>query len=329
MQIVDSSHAFASHGARTSVRQVREQLIIEAAPVPAARVAGGRQTPSAQLEEAGDKAARPSDQQQLNIRILRAFVEEMLGVRLDELVSHWPEDWHAEAHASGPALTDARQPLRLRFERVERFFEAESITVGVTAGLQLADGRRFSGEMFLRMDRSFYSESRISVASGQREDPLVLNFNGRGVALLDQRLGFDLRADGTMVDMPILAPGNAMLVADRNGDGAIGDGSEVLGALSGNAWSDLRRLDADGNGFIDSQDAAFHALRLWERDASGNARLSSLTERGVLAIALDHVGTPFALKGANNADLGALRSTGYFVTDQLVMRPAQRIDLMV
>jgi len=329
MQIVDSSHAFASHGARASARHVREQLIIEPAPAPAARGAVAQQSPSAKPQEADDKDAKASDQQQLNIRILRAFVEKVLGVQLDELVSHWPEDWQAAAHAPDPVLADPRQPPRIRFERVERFFEAESVTVGVTAQLQLADGRRFSGEMFLRMDRSFYSESRISVGSGQREDPLVLNFNGRGVALLDQRLGFDLRADGTMVDMPVLAPGNAMLVSDRNGDGTIGDGSEVLGALSGNAWSDLRQLDADGNGFIDSQDAAYHSLRLWERDASGNARLSSLEERGVLAIALDHVGTPFALKGANNADLGALRSTGYFVTDQLEMRPAQRIDLTV
>lgn len=331
MHIVDSSHAFTSQSARASARHTSARLLIEApppSPQPVPRTAT-EQAKAATSAEAADRDASLSDQQRLNIRILVAFVEKALGVRLEDLMSQWPIEWQAAAQASPSAIFDPARPPRVRFERIERFFEAETVTVGVSAQLQLADGRNVSGEMFLRMDRSFYSESRVALGSGRREDPLVLNFNGHGVALLDQRVGFDLRADGTVVDMPVLAPGNAMLVSDRNRNGAIDDGREVVGALSGNGWSDLRRLDADGNGFIDALDPAFHTLQLWERDASGRERLSSLTERGVLAISLDHVGSAFALKGANNTDLGLVRSTGYFLTDQLDMRPAQRIDLIV
>ncbi|WP_420427827.1 hypothetical protein [Algiphilus sp.] len=326
MQITDATHQFLSQSARASVRQVQQRLIIEPAALPAQRPS---EPPSQELAAESTDERKLSPQQQLNIRILVAFVEKMFGVRLEDLVSPSAKmEKDAGWRLALGALETERAP-RVRFERVERFFEAESITVGITAQLDFGNGRRLDGELFLRMDRSFYSERHFSLETGRRQDPLVLNFNGQGVALLDQRLGFDLRADGSMVAMPVLAPGNAMLTADRNGDGRINDGSEVLGARSGDAWSDLRRLDADGNGFIDAQDPAFQTLRLWERDGSGKERLSSLAERGVRAIGLQHIGSPFALKDGHNQELGVIRSTGYFLDEQFRLRPAQQIDLTV
>ncbi|MHA7833409.1 MAG: hypothetical protein ACX94A_02895 [Algiphilus sp.] len=326
MQIVDAKHQFLSQSARASARQIEQRLTIEA-PVPQAPQPSELPSKVTRAETADER--RLSPQQQLNIRILVAFVEEMLGLRLEDLVpvsSQWEKD--AGWQLAAAALPEARPP-RVRFERVERFFEAESVTVGISAQLDFADGRRLDGELFLRMDRSFYSERHFSLETGRRQDPLVLNFNGQGVALLDQRLGFDLRADGSLVAMPVLAPGNAMLTEDRNRDGRINDGSEVLGARSGDAWSELRRLDADGNGFIDAQDPAYQTLRLWERDGNGQERLSTLAERGVRAIGLEYIGSPFALKGGHNQELGVIRSTGYFLDEQLRLRPAQQIDLTV
>lgn len=326
MQITDATHQFLSQSARASARQVQQRLIVEP-PAPPAPQPSEPPSQDRTVESPDDR--RLSPQQQLNIRILVAFVEKMFGLRLEELV---PLSQKTEENTGWrlafEALETVRAP-RVRFERVERFFEAESITVGISAQLDFADGRHLQGELFLRMDRSFYSERHFSLETGRRQDPLVLNFNGQGVALLDQRLGFDLRADGSIVAMPVLAPGNAMLTADRNDDGRINDGSEVLGARSGDAWSDLRRLDTDGNGFIDAQDPAYQTLRLWERDGSGKERLSTLAERGVRAIGLEHVGSPFALKDARNQELGVVRSTGYFLDEQFRLRPAQQIDLTV
>jgi hypothetical protein len=90
------------------------------------------------------------------------------------------------------------------------------------------------------------------------------------------------------------------LALDRDGDGAIADGSELFGSMtvlsSGrrarNGFEALRELDEDGDGRITPADSGFARLLLWSDEdgdrVSGRGELRSLASFGVVSIDLDY-----------------------------------------
>ena len=324
MEIGAASHRFAMQYQRLDIQRVSERLSLGARSAEPSDPPPGRAGALDGESQSWDEM-RKELREQLNVQILKAFIQRFLGIDFQASIQLNPDDWQADPLQLDPALAG----LEIEFERIEERFEAESLRLDMQASLQLADGRRLDASLSLAMDRQFYSRNAIHLQSGQRQDPLILDFTGQGVALSDRRVDFDLRADGSLLRMPVPEAGNALLVKDRNGNGVIDDGSEVPGALSGDVWADLRRLDADNNGFIDRADPAFQRLGLLMFDPNGGQRLYSLQQLGVKAIALDAIESPFSLTDANNNRLGEIRSTGYFLTDSLAMRPAQQVDFFV
>jgi hypothetical protein len=182
------------------------------------------------------------------------------------------------------------------------------------------------------MERSYREESRVAISMGaarEREDPLVINFSGTAAQLHDQRFEFDLDADGDLEALPTLGGGSGYLVFDRNGDGKVNDGSELFGALSGDSFADLKAVDSDANGWIDAADEVTDQLYLWLPEAGGDGRLLTLEEAGVAAVSTASIATPFELRGEQNADLGAVRSTGLYLSTEDQVGTTQQIDLSV
>src|SRR5262249_42382211 len=91
----------------------------------------------------------------------------------------------------------------------------------------------------------------------------------------------------------------AALGFDRNGDGKI-EPTELLGT-GGNGFAELTSLDSDGNGFVDSGDAAMSRLELVDGGAT-----TSLADRGIGALYTGSVSTPFG---------GALSATGLYFNE--------------
>jgi Ca2+-binding RTX toxin-like protein len=132
------------------------------------------------------------------------------------------------------------------------------------------------------------------------EPPLVLDLDGDGFELIAPKksgIYFDWNGDGIKEETGWVGPGDGILVMDRNGDGAITNGSEVrFGVWNGRKepfTSDLeglRAMDSNGNGSLDPGDAAYAQLSVW-RDANSNAvvdagEMLSLAQMEVEAIGL-------------------------------------------
>lgn len=154
-------------------------------------------------------------------------------------------------------------------------------------------------------------------------DPLVINYDNDSAVLTDQKFSFDLDIDGKPENIAMPASGSAFLALDKNGDGVIGDGSELFGVTSGDGFKDLAAYDDDKNGFIDAADKVFDQLRLFTRGADGKDRVYTLREKGVEAISLENLATTLRLKDG----AGQLRKTGIILKSNKTASTVQHVDL--
>jgi len=130
--------------------------------------------------------------------------------------------------------------------------------------------------------------------------PLVLVFDGRPVSFRSAEHGFSLTADGMHAKTDWPSSATPWLVMDRNGNGRIDDGSELFGSASplsagrtaSHGFEALAALDDNGDGVVDTNDAAWAMLMVWrDEDGSGMsdpAELRSVAETGLLSISLDY-----------------------------------------
>lgn len=352
MQIVGSQlHLSAERSfARTELRQERLSVRTTAsAPEatrirlsPAARLAASQPAPGpAPASTPGAVApTEPTDaRSDPNFAFLIELIEAITGqpVRLyssaDTSTGADGDTRSSPATTSSPDSVATRAPgAVIDLERRHVVSETEVTRFDAEGVVRTADGREIAFRLSLDMSRHYREQSveRLRIGTEpQRKDPLVLNFSGTAAQLQDQRFDFDLDADDTTESIAQLAVGSGYLVLDRNGNGRVDDGRELFGALSGDGFADLAALDQDRNGWLDAHDPAFAQLRLWRPDGRGHGALQSLAERDVAAIGTANVASQFALRGNGNSDLGAIRSTGLYLTESGAVGTAQQIDLSV
>ena len=182
------------------------------------------------------------------------------------------------------------------------------------------------------MNREFFHEERTDILAGAAarkvQDPIVVNFDGSAASLSDHPFAFDLNNDGRDESISMPGSGSGFLAFDRNGDGRINSGAELFGPGSGDGFGELAAYDTDHTGWIDEGDAIYGDLRLWSKDAAGNDTLASLKEKGVAALSLTRVATPFDLRDPQNNLLGQVQSTGVYLTERGSAGTVQQLNLL-
>lgn len=282
--------------------------------------------------EAKPVSDEDADIADLNIRILRMMIERLTGKVMD---IKFPQDTipgeRAGRQTPAPVATDENSsPMTIQYDYYESHYEYESTSFETIGLVETSEGQQISFSVQLNLSREFMSEERISIQSGERlKDPLVLNFDGRGVELGQRDFVFDIDLDGRAEQISFVAQGSGFLAHDRNGDGEINDGSELFGARSGDGFGELAAHDQDGNRWIDENDDIYRDLRIWMVDNEGTPQLFALGEIGVGAIYLNHTDTPFTIKDAENSTLGKVRDSGVFLNENGTAGVAQKIDLAV
>jgi GH24 family phage-related lysozyme (muramidase) len=161
-------------------------------------------------------------------------------------------------------------------------------------------------------------------------DPFVLDLDGDGIetisatgAILRPHTGvlFDHDGDGIKTGTGWIDADDGLLVRDLNGDGIINNGAELFGdrtklasgANAANGFAALRDLDANADGRIDADDAAFSELKVW-RDSNQDGvsqadELFFLSDLGIAAINLDAVTRNQAQNGNTIAATGTFTRT--------------------
>jgi hypothetical protein len=287
--------------------------------------------------------------EEMEIQLLTMMLESLTGKRihfarplslLDELEGKEAElqerfaDLHEAVHAYEQAGQNGPPPKQgwgLEYDSVETTFESEQTHFAAQGEVTTTDGRTIDFSVDMSMSRTFMERNEIHVRAGDAKlvDPLVVNFGGSAAQLTRTHFEFDLDSDGSDDQVSFVTSGSGLLALDKNGDGAINNGSELFGPNSGNGFSELAQHDSDGNGWIDEADPIFDRLRIWTKDANGQDRLFALGEKGVGALYLGNVSTPFSIKDQSNQLLGQVQGSGVFLKEDGGVGTLQQVDLAV
>lgn len=129
--------------------------------------------------------------------------------------------------------------------------------------------------------------------------PIVIDLSNDGINshALNYTINFDLDNNGFKEATGWVSGDDALLAIDKNNNGIIDNGSELFGNKSisdsafsyinsslNNGFETLKNYDSNNDGIIDSQDAEFDKLLLWQ-DKNGNA----ITDNGELIKLSDKV----------------------------------------
>ncbi len=202
--------------------------------------------------------------------------------------------------------------------------EARRLDFFAYGEVRTEDGRVFRFEVSMSLFDLEVELSRKSLRSGSVAlvDPLVIDLSDSPEFLSPARFEFDINGDGSAESVPLLAKGKGFIFFDRNENGKP-DGGEIIGTRTGDAFSELRSLDEDKNGWVDGGDFSFGNLMVWVKNLEED-RVLSLSRLGVGALYTGSFETLFDLKGS-----GVLRNLGLYLDERGGSGLLARVDFKV
>lgn len=269
----------------------------------------------------------------LNLEILKKMIERITGKIMEfripgEAEGAAPVETKEAPNEEPPTVEE--QGFGMEYDYYESYYEYESTRFEGAGTIQTEDGQEISFNVQLNMSREFMEEQHVNIKVGEPlKDPLVVNFGGLAAEIKNRDFVFDIDADGKNDQIGFVGPQSGYLALDKNDNGMIDNGLELFGPQTGRGFSELANYDVDGNNWIDENDSIYDQLRIWTKDEGGNDQLFALGEKGVGAIYLNHIDTPFFLKDNENDLLGQVRGSSVYLGDDGSVGTVQQIDLAI
>lgn len=271
-----------------------------------------------------------SDKDKLKIKLIEQFIKHLTGRDVKITV---PDKWTGEdgspmGKSAAAPQNSAGPGLGIVYSKTVSLATSEALSFSAAAHITTADGKTISASVSLSLAKSFTASETTTLRFGSAVDPLVVNFGALSASATMVKYTFDLNVDGKTEQISFVGPGSGLLALDKNGDGRINDGSELFGPQSGNGFADLSVYDRDGNHWIDENDDIFDKLQIWDKAEDGTDRLFALMAKGIGAIYLGNVETPFTLENAGRLD-ASIRRTGIFLREDGTAGTLQHVDMVV
>lgn len=239
------------------------------------------------------------------------------------------EDLKKDIVAADAVSKNQSQGWGIEYDYYSSTKEKEMVLFRLEGMVKTSDGQQINISLKVHAKREFFSEESISLRAGDavKKDPIVINFDGGMAELTITKFAFDIDSDGANDNVSFVKSGSGFLALDKNNDGAINNGSELFGPSTGNGFQELSEYDSDGNKWIDENDPIFGSLRIWIKDSEGEDSLFTLNEKGVGAIYLENVSTPYSLKNNSNELDGQIKNTSIYLNENGSASTVQQLDL--
>lgn len=265
----------------------------------------------------------------LKIKLLEQILKEIYNQEFDTIYADYSKV-NENVSKINNSFANLDPDWRIKYQREEVLIEHESSNFKADGKIKTSDGKQLDFELQLKMEfNNLQITSQAQEISKQRKDPIVINFDGTADLLDFGKFEFDLENNGLVSSIPYLKSGKGFLVIDSNKDGKVNNGRELIGAMSGDAFSELKALDYDGNNWIDEKDKSYNDLRTWEIHQNGYNRLTPLKQRGVEAIYLGNVATKFYQRSIENEINGQITKTSVFVNNNHQVLPTHQLDFFM
>ncbi|MDL2252589.1 hypothetical protein LJC49_00750 [Ruminococcaceae bacterium OttesenSCG-928-I18] len=290
------------------------------------------QPASSATDRVGDIQQKLRDKYEMKLEMLRQFIYQLTGRRINVFGAEIGARRAPQLRIGNLSARGIQFGGEITHEKTT--YESEAVSFSAKGVVKTADGKTIDIDMQLNMSRQFYENTRTSIGWGAPQqqgnlcDPLVINYGGTAASLTERKFSFDLDFDGNLDQISFAGPGSGFLAWDKNGDGKIGDGSELFGPSSGNGFGELSDHDSDGNGWIDENDEIFSQLKIWSKDEYSNDQLFTLKELGIGAIYLGDTETQFQMNDRSGNMQGQMRSTSFYLNENGSAGYVHHIDLL-
>ena len=204
--------------------------------------------------------------------------------------------------------------------------------------------RMFSSGEYKNIEVIF---QKAQAEQNRRIDPLVFDLDGDGITTIpleESNAFFDLDNNGFAEKTSWVNAKEGLLAYDKNGDGIINGGNELFGdrtlmkdgkTLASSGFAALAEYDDNKDGKIDSNDAIYTLLRIWQdSDGDGIAsagELKQLVDLGIVSVGLSYSNTGVT-DSANNIQVrtgtftladGSSRTVGEYLLNR---NPVHSVD---
>lgn len=225
-----------------------------------------------------------------------------------------------------PPSTGAQNGIQIF--RSQEVHEKETMSFSSSGSIKTADGQSIDFDFNMHMSRETYYKYEEQINIGGFHDPLVFNFDGKGVDFSRKKIKMDLDLDGRMDEFNFLSKGSGFLALDKNKNGKVDSGLELFGPQTNRGFKELAAYDEDGNFWIDENDEIFDSLKIWTVDDSGEETLIGLQEAGIGAIYLNDVNGSYTFKDGQQ-DLGRITSSSIYLRENGKVGAIHEMDIKI